>query len=109
MSTSLLHHGWGLRGYHHVRHEFAEGRIVQVIEQPSWTLRCPACGSPNVIRSGQFERTFKAPPIGRTTVLIRLPIQRIECRDCMGDPSGSAPHRCVATIFDRPDPSQISR
>ena len=82
MSTSLLYHGWGIRGYHLVGDEFAEGRIVRVIEQPSWTLRCPACGSGQVIRSGQFERLFKAPPIGRKTVLIRLPIQRVECRDC---------------------------
>src|SRR5512134_2107441 len=82
MSTSLLYHAWGIRGYHHVRYEFVEGRIVEVIEQPSWTLRCPACGSSRVIRSGQFERTFKVPPIGRKTMLIRLPIQRVECRDC---------------------------
>jgi len=82
MSTSLLYHGWGIRGYHLVREEFVEGRIVQVIAQPTWTLRCPACGSGQVIRSGQFERVFKAPPIGRKTVLIRLPVQRVECRDC---------------------------
>jgi transposase len=82
MSTSLLYHGWGIRGYRLVRQEFAEGRIVQMIAQPTWSLRCPACGSSRVFRSGQFERLFKAPPIGRKAVVIRLPIQRVECRDC---------------------------
>lgn len=82
MSTSLLYHGWGIRGYRLVRNEFVEGRIMHVIAQPSETLRCPACGSVRVIRSGQFEREFKAPPIGRKPVAIRLAIQRVECRDC---------------------------
>jgi len=82
MSTSLLYHGWGIRGYYLVRHEFVAGRIVQVIAQEDWRLRCPACGSADVFRSGQFERDFKAPPIGRRPVVIRLPIPRVECRGC---------------------------
>lgn len=82
MSTSLLYHGWGVRGYYLVRQEYAEGRIVHVIGQENWRLRCPECGSARVIRSGQFEREFRTVPIGRKAVIIRLPIQRVECRDC---------------------------
>jgi transposase len=82
MSTSLLYHGWGVRGYYLVGQEFAAGRIVPVIAQEDWRLRCPACGSARVIRSGQFEREFRTVPIGRKAVFLRLPIQRVECLEC---------------------------
>jgi hypothetical protein len=82
MSTSFLYHGWGVRGYYLVGQEFAAGRIVHVIAQEDWRLRCPACGSARVIRSGQFEREFRTVPIGRQAVFIRLPIQRVECLEC---------------------------
>ena len=82
MSTSLLYHGWGVRGYYLVRQEFAEGRIVHVIAQEDWTLRCPACGSVRVVCRGQVERDFRALPIGRKPVIIRLAIQRVGCQEC---------------------------
>jgi transposase len=82
MSTSLLYHGWGIRGYYLVREEYPEGRVVHVIAQEDWRLRCRACGSSRVIRSGQFVRDFRAVPIGKKATIIRLPIQRVECREC---------------------------
>ena len=82
MSTSLLYHGWGVRGYYLVGQEFAAGRIVPVIAQEDWRRRRPACGSARVLRSGQFEREFRTVPIGRKAVFIRLPIQRVECLEC---------------------------
>ena len=82
MSTSILYHGWGIRGYRYVRSEFGGGRIVYVIAQEDWRLRCPACGSRRVVCRGQFEREFKTLPIGGRPVVIRLPIQRVECREC---------------------------
>jgi len=82
MSTSLLYHAWGIRGYYLVRQQYAEGRIVHVIAQEDWRLRCPACGSARVIRRGCSEREFRAPPIGRRPVFLRLAIPRIGCQDC---------------------------
>jgi transposase len=81
MSTSLLYHGWGIRGYSLVGQEYGAGRIVHVMAQ-EWRLQCPACGSVRVQRSGQFEREFRTVPIGRKPVFIRLAIQRVECLDC---------------------------
>ena len=82
MSTSLLYHGWAVHGYQYVRTEYQNGRIIYVIRQENSELRCPACGSGNVILSGQFVREFKTLPIGTKPVILRLPIQRVECRDC---------------------------
>jgi transposase len=82
MSTSLLYHGWGVRGYYLVREEFPEGRIVQVIAQEDWRLRCPACGSSRVIRHGQVERDFRSLPIGRKPVTLRFAIPRVGCQEC---------------------------
>ena len=82
MSTSILYHGWGIRGYQYSGTEYKGGAMTFVIRQEDWTLRCRACGSGRVIRSGQFVRQFKSLPIGLTPVLIRLAIPRVECRDC---------------------------
>ena len=52
MSTSLLYHGFGIRGYRYVRTEYAEGEVVFTIQQDAKTCRCPACGSKNTILKG---------------------------------------------------------
>ena len=44
MSTSLLYHGFGIRGYRYVRTEYVEGGVVFTIVQDPKTCRCPACG-----------------------------------------------------------------
>jgi len=82
MSTSLLYHGWSLRGYRHVRTSFVEGRIEFGVEQNPATLRCGHCGSQRVMRQGQVTRRFRTLPIGGKPVSIVLPIQRLWCAAC---------------------------
>ena len=82
MSTSLLYHAFGVRGYQHVRTLFGQGQVEFAIRQESDTLRCSACGSDRLIRRGERLRRFKALPIGARSVLISLSIQRVACRDC---------------------------
>ena len=82
MSTSLLYHGFGIRGYRQVREEFKEGQIVIAIEQDCGDLRCPSCGSGDVIRRGTITRRFRTLPIGRRKVMVELPVQRVGCRSC---------------------------
>ena len=65
MSTSLLYHEFGIRGYQHVRTDRGEGATVFHIEQPRDKLRCAHCGSANVTRQGSKERVFRSLPIGR--------------------------------------------
>ncbi len=82
MSTSLLYHGFGIRGYHYVRTIFKLGCIFFHIIQDTFSLRCPHCKSRNVIKRGTETRTLRSVPIGCKPVFITIPVQRVECEDC---------------------------
>ena len=82
MSTSLLYHGWQVRGYRHVCTRFFDGKICFGIEAESDSPRCPCCGSADVVRAGRVVRKFRGLPIGSRHIWIELPIQRIECSAC---------------------------
>ncbi len=82
MSTSLLYHAWGIRGYRYVRTHYLEGRIEFVVEQDPNTLRCGHCGSRRIMRQGQVTRRLRATPVGGKPVVIILPIARLWCADC---------------------------
>jgi len=82
MSTSLLYHGFGIRGYEYVRTGYRGGEVEFTIRQDPTTLRCPVCGSRDVTRRGEIWRYFRTLPIGRKPVWIAFPIQRVECLIC---------------------------
>ncbi len=82
MSTSLLYHGFGIRGYFHVHSKYQNGQILFHIKHDFWKLRCPNCNSRDFIKKGTIKRRFKSLPIGKKEVLIELPVQRIECLSC---------------------------
>jgi transposase len=82
MSTSLLYHAFGLRGYDYVKTDYTEGTVVFTVEQRPHTCRCPQCDSRDVIHHGHETRAFKTVPIGHKPVRIVLPIPRVECRHC---------------------------
>jgi transposase len=82
MSTSLLYHGFGLRGYHFVRHRFHDGAIHIDIEHAPRSLCCGRCGSTNVWKAGTVPRQFKTLPIGPRPVFLELPVQRLWCFEC---------------------------
>ena len=82
MSTSLLYHGFGVRGYRYVRTDYVEGEVWLSIEQPRESLRCPLCDSAKVVRRGAEWRTFRTLSIGRKRVTITLPVARVECPTC---------------------------
>jgi transposase len=82
MSTSLLYHAFGLRGYDYVKTDYSEGRIVFTLQQRPHTCRCPQCDSREVIHHGHETRSFRTVPIGHKPVTLILPIPRVECRRC---------------------------
>lgn len=82
MSTSLLYHAFGLRGYDYVKTEYRSGGVVFTIRQRPHTYRCPLCGTRAVAPRGYQERVFKAVPIGGKPVMVVLPIPRVECPSC---------------------------
>jgi transposase len=79
MSTSLLYHAFGLRGYRYVNTSYREGQTVFRIEAKPEEFRCSACGSREVVRRGGVYRTFRTVPIGGKGVLIGLDVPRLGC------------------------------
>ena len=67
MSTSLLYHAFGIRGYQYVRTEYEGGKTVFTIRQELKTCRCEACGSRDVrpIREERRARRGIACPTPR--------------------------------------------
>ena len=82
MSTSLLYHAFGIRGYEYTRTDYRDGHTIFTIHQDPKTCRCSACGSPQVESRGQVERRFRALSIGTRTTFVVLPIPRVECKAC---------------------------
>jgi len=82
MSTRLLYHAFGLRGYRYVKSEYFGGGVVFTVEPEPKTLNCTACGSPNVVRSGETLRNFHTLPIGSRQVILQACIPRLACREC---------------------------
>lgn len=82
MSTSLLYHAFGIRGYRYVATNYQDGGVIFRIAKDHNDCRCSACGSAAVAPRGQVERSFRCVPIGRRPVTAVLPIPRVECRAC---------------------------
>jgi transposase len=82
MSTSLLYHAFGIRGYQYRRTDYQDGQTIFTIDQEPETCRCSACGSPRVVSRGHVERRFRAVPIGPRATVVVLPVPRVECQDC---------------------------
>lgn len=82
MSTSLLYHAWGIRGYRLASTHFERGCICFAIEHPEHGLCCAHCGSTRTARFGKIPRRFRTLPIGSRPVLLQLSIQRLRCFDC---------------------------
>jgi len=82
MSTSLLYHAWGIRGYRLVRTRFEKGRVWFGIEHDEGSPCCAHCGSTRTEKSGKIPRCLRTLPIGSRPVILELSIQRLRCFDC---------------------------
>jgi transposase len=82
MSTSLLYHGFGIRGYHYVKTAYEGGQVIFTIGQERGDFRCAACGSQRVVRRGFEVRRFRSLPLGSRPVQIVLEAPRVGCAAC---------------------------
>jgi len=83
MSTSLLYHAFGLRGYDYVHTKYEGGAINFRVSPKPDLLVCPCCHSWKIKRRGVFERRLRLPPIGTKPVYVLIKVPRIECLVCM--------------------------
>src|SRR5512144_2323085 len=56
MSTSLLYHAFGIRGYQYTRTDYQDGQVIFTIRQEPRTCRCSACGAREVLSRGHVAR-----------------------------------------------------
>ena len=82
MSTSLLYHTFGIRGYDYLRTDYQDGRVIFTITQEPEDWCCSACGAREVHSRGHVQRSFRFLPIGSRTTAVVLPIPRVECQVC---------------------------
>jgi len=68
MSTSLLHHAFGLRGHRYRRTCYEDGHVSFKVELKAEQLCCSACQCRSVVRRGRVERRFRSHPIGNKPV-----------------------------------------
>ena len=60
MSTSLLYHGFAIRGYRYRKTDYVNGEVAFTIEQERETLCCAVCGSADVESRGSVMREFQS-------------------------------------------------
>lgn len=82
MSTSLLYHAFGVRGYRYLKTEYSAGEMTLHIEQPREKCCCSACGSAEVVFRGATERRIRTLPVGGKPVWFALAVPRVACRVC---------------------------
>jgi transposase len=82
MSTSLLYHAFGIRGFDYCRTEFFESRVCFTVEKPRERLRCPECGSAAVHAQGHVDRFLRTVPIGLKPTYVLVKVARVICFRC---------------------------
>jgi transposase len=83
MSEWMLYHVWGIRGYEVVRREMLDRDAVAVsIRGTAQVLRCPRCGTKDVIKKGVNMRLFRGLPVGRKQVWFEAAVPRVHCAKC---------------------------
>jgi transposase len=82
MSTSLLYHAMGIRGYTVQDTYFVGGEVIFWLTQPRDTWRCSACGSSQLYGRGSEVRPYRTVPIGVKAVKVFLQVPRVECCRC---------------------------
>ena len=82
MSTPLLYHLFGVRGYHVIGIEPQQGKTLVSIEPRRKKLCCSACGSWQVSTAGGVVRHLRSVPCGRRAVWFVVNIPRLLCAEC---------------------------
>ncbi len=80
MSTSVLYHTQGIRGYEHVSFNYREGIVVEKIRRKQQS--CPICGSEHVTAYKRGARIVTGLPIGSKRLLLHFDVHNIYCRCC---------------------------
>ena len=81
MSTSLLYHAFGIRGYRYIRTDYHSDRLSSPSTRTPRVAAAPPAAATVALR-GQVARRFRSLPIGHRPTFVVLPIPRVECQSC---------------------------
>ena len=82
MNPSDLYHQHGVREQICTCAEYGSKTIVLHIKTKEDKFYCTHCKSENVIKSGVVVRDFHTVPVGGKPMVLRMRVQRLECKDC---------------------------
>lgn len=82
MSTSLLYHTQGTRGFQFQSYVFSGGRTAINISRQRDRFSCPACKSPDVSATPVGIRVVRALPMGKQQCDLRVRTHRVRCHRC---------------------------
>jgi transposase len=83
MSDWMLYHVWGIRGYKVSKCEKVDReRVLVMMEATSQVLRCPRCGTKEVIRKGTNSRLWLGTPVGGKKIYFGAQVPRVRCDRC---------------------------
>lgn len=82
MSTSLLHHAFGVSGVEYLSTDYADAQVVFRAEMTTQCLQCPKCAGVHFKFRGKRTRRFHMIPFGRKRCFLDLILHRVECRNC---------------------------
>jgi len=104
MSTSLVYHTQGIKGFQHQSFNFSEKKVVQHLKRKDF--RCPKCFHPTVSAYPIRERQIQAMPYGNKQTYFKVTIHRIYCPKCKASfmeelPFLSHPEARLTTTFER--------
>jgi len=80
MSTSLLYHTQGIRGYKYESAQYGKGYVLCNVRRTEF--RCEKCGYPGVSAYVSRERQIKGEKFGNKLLLLNIPVHRIYCPEC---------------------------
>ena len=82
MNPSYLYHAFGVRHQECTKTEYKVNKNIHYIQTRKENLCCPECKSRKIIRSGSTYRDIKSVPVGHRETILRMKVQRIECKSC---------------------------
>lgn len=82
MNASIMHKAFGVTKQECLDMRCEGNKIFLSVQTPREKLRCPVCGSSNVVHDGYVLRRFVSVPIGCAKTCIEMRAQRVKCHDC---------------------------
>ena len=82
MSTSLLYHTQGIRGFQFLNFKFNGGKVIAEITRNSDKFICSNCKSRNITATCIGVRVIRGLPMGSKLFDLKVNLHRIRCKTC---------------------------